>query len=208
LELSEALQVSREVAEILERLGVPYLLGGSLASSLHGIPRSTQDADLVAALEERHVGPLVEALAGAFYVDEERAFEAVRHRASFNLIHLKTMLKVDLFVLRDEPFSHQEMARRQIYELVPGGATVPVATAEDTILQKLRWYRLGGEVSERQWNDLLGVFKVQKGRLDLDYLSAGASHLEVSDLLGRALAQSGVPKTDDDAGNGNSQAEG
>lgn len=192
MELSEALRISLEVVEILEGLGVPCWLGGSLASSLHGIPRSTQDADLIAALEERHVGPLVAALSGAFYLDEERAYEAVRRRASFNLIHLGSLLKVDLFVLRDEPFAHQEMARRQIYELVPGGAAFPVATAEDTILQKLRWYRLGGEVSERQWSDLLGVFKVQKGRLDLGYLRSGADQLKVADLLDRALAHTGV----------------
>jgi hypothetical protein len=192
VELAEALQVSREVAGALERLGVPYLLGGSLASSLHGIPRSTQDADLVAALEERHVAPLVEALSGAFYVDEERARSAVRRRASFNVIHLATLLKVDLFVLSDDLLARQEMARRQMFELTPGGPTVPVATAEDTVLQKLRWYRLGGSVSDRQWSDLLGVLKVQRGRLDLGYLRHGASHLEVADLLDRALDEAGI----------------
>ena len=192
MELGEALQVSREVAEVLERLGVPYLVGGSLASSLHGIPRSTQDADLVAALKERHVRPLVVALAGAFYVDEERARDAVRRRASFNIIHLATMLKVDLFVLSDDPLARQEMARRQLFELIPGGPSIPVATAEDTVLQKLHWYRLGGEDSDRQWTDLLGVLKVQRGRLDLAYLQHGAAHLRVADLLERAMTEAGI----------------
>lgn len=100
MELAGALQVVRKVADILERLGVPYLVGGSLASSLHGIPRSTQDADLVVALQEQHVRPLVEALSG--------------------------------------------------------------------------------------------VLKVQRGRLDQEYLRAGALHLEVTELLDRALAEAGI----------------
>jgi hypothetical protein len=192
LDFSETLQVSREVTEVLERLGVPYLLAGSLASSVHGIPRSTQDADLVAALEDRHVGPLVAALAGAFYIDEERARDAVRRRASFNVIHLGTMLKVDLFVLTDDPLARQEMARRQLFELIPGSSALPVATAEDTVLQKLHWYRRGGGVSDRQWTDILGVLKVQRGRLDLAYLQQGATHLEVEDLLDRVLVEAGI----------------
>ena len=149
----------------------------------------------MAALEEQHVGPLVEALSGAFYVDEQRARDAVRRRVSFNLIHLATLLKVDLFVLRDDLLARQEMARRQMFELTPGGPAVPVATAEDTVLQKLRWYRLGGGISDRQWADLLGVLKVQRGRLDLGYLRHGAIHLEVADLLDRALAESGTAPT-------------
>lgn len=191
MELAGALQVAREVAEIFERLGVPYLVGGSLASSLHGIPRSTQDADLVVALKEQHVRPLVEALSGSFYVDEEQGRNAVRRRSSFNVIHLASLLKVDLFVLSDDLLARQEMARRQVFELSPEGPSLPVATAEDTVLQKLRWYRLGGGVSDRQWNDLLGVLKVQRGRLDQDYLRSGALHLEVADLLDRALAEAG-----------------
>jgi hypothetical protein len=192
MELADALAVTLAVAGVLEELKVPYLLGGSLASSLHGIPRSTQDADLVADLQAEHVLPLVAALRPSFYVDEERVADAVRRRGSFNAIHLPTMTKVDIFVLKDDPLSRLEMERCQWIQL-PGAEEIqlPVATAEDIILQKLAWFRLGGEVSERQWDDLLGVLKVRKGTLDLPYLERWAAELEVGDLLRRALAESG-----------------
>jgi len=189
--LSEPLRITLEVARVLEELGVPYLLGGSLASSLHGIPRSTQDADLVASLAAHHVAPLVSRLRESFYVDDERARDAVRRRGSFNVIHLGTMTKVDIFVLKDRPFAHEEMARRQLISLPEGeGASLFVATAEDTILQKLAWSLLGGGVSERQWSDVLGVLKVRRGTLDLVYLRHWAAEVGVEELLRKALAES------------------
>ena len=191
MELAEALAVTLVVARVLEDLKIPYLLGGSLASSLHGIPRSTVDADLVADLHPEHIRPLVEALSPSFYIAEERVTDAVRRRASFNAIHLATATKVDLFVLRDDPLSRSEMERRQSISLsgMEGGA-LSVATAEDIILQKLACFRLGNEVSERQWTDLLGVLKVRRGKLDLAYMERWAAELEVGDLLRRALNES------------------
>jgi hypothetical protein len=192
MELAEALAVTFTVARVLDDLGIPYLLGGSLASSLHGIPRSTEDADLVADLRPEHVDPLVTALRPSFYIDDERVADAIRHRVSFNIIHLSTMIKVDIFVLKGDPLSRQEMDRRQLIQISGAeGMQLPVATAEDIILQKLAWFRLGGGVSERQWNDLLGVLKVRKGGLDLPYLEHWAAELEVGDLLSRALGESG-----------------
>jgi hypothetical protein len=192
MELAEALRVTLLVARVLDDLKVPYLLGGSLASSLHGIPRSTEDADLVVELRPEHIRPLVAALSPEFYVDEERVASAVRRRASFNIIYLATLIKVDLFVLKDDPLSRQEMERRQHLTLPgPEGWELPVATAEDTVLQKLAWFRLGGDVSERQWDDLLGVLKVKRGRLDQEYLARWAAELEVADLLARALEEAG-----------------
>jgi len=192
MELAEALAVTFTVARVLDDLGIPYLLGGSLASSLHGIPRSTEDADLVADLRPEHIDPLVAALRPSFYIDDERVADAIRRRASFNIIHLSTMIKVDLFVLKGDPLSRQEMDRRQRIQISGAeGMQLPVATAEDIILQKLAWFRLGGGVSERQWNDLLGVLKVRKGGLDLPYLERWAAELEVGDLLSRALGESG-----------------
>ena len=189
----EAFQVLLEVTRVLEELEVPYVVGGSLASSLHGIPRSTQDADLVAALRTDHIQPFIGRVDGSFYLSPERVEAAVRRRTSFNLIHLKTMIKVDLFVFSETPLARQEMARRQILP-IPGEpeAYLQVASPEDTILQKLLWYRKGGGVSERQWNDILGVIKVQGRALDLGYLKEWAERSDIEDLLAQAFADSGV----------------
>ena len=192
----EALQVVLEIARLLDNLGVPYLVGGSLASSLHGIPRATQDADLLANLRIEHVQPFAAAVSPSFYVDAERVRHAVQRRSSFNLVHLKTAIKVDIFVLKPDPMSLQEMARRQILP-VPGepGTVLQVATAEDTILQKLLWYQIGNRLSEGQWRDVLGVLKVQRTRLDLDYLKEWAPRIGVDDLLRQAFEDSGIVTT-------------
>lgn len=191
----EAFQVLLEVTRVLDELDVPYVVGGSLASSLHGIPRSTQDADLVAALRTEHIQPFIGRVEGVFYVSPERVEAAVRRRTSFNLIHLKTMIKVDLFVFSETPLARQEMARRQVLP-IPGepDARLQIASPEDTILQKLLWYRKGGEVSERQWNDILGVIKVQGRALDLGYLEEWAEQAGVKDLLARAFTDSGMDR--------------
>lgn len=186
--MDEALEAVFEVVHVLERLGVEYLVGGSLASSFHGIPRSTQDADLVADLQQNHVSPLAQALRDRFYLDEGGIREAVKRRSSFNLIFLKTMFKVDIFVLKSDPHSREEMRRRKKVMLdQAGGESFLVASAEDTVLNKLAWYQLGGEVSDRQWHDLLGVLKVRRHDLDLGYLKKWSEDLGVSDLLQKAF---------------------
>ena len=190
--ITDALRTCLEVARVLDRLGVRYLVGGSLASSLHGIPRSTDDADLAAELREEQVRPFVAALEDRFYLDEERVRDAVRRRASFNLIELATMFKVDVFVLGDGPVERREIERRETFVLPEGGEEITVSSAEDTVLRKLHWYRQGREVSDRQWRDLLGVLEVQGSRLDRGYLAEGAEALGVSDLLERALEQASI----------------
>lgn len=189
----EAFQVLLKVTRVLDELEVPYCVGGSLASSLHGIPRSTQDADLVAALKAGDIQPFICRVEGEFYLSPESVETAVRRRTSFNLIYLKTMIKVDLFVFSGTPLARQEMARRQTLP-IPGEPTsrLQFASPEDTILQKLLWYRKGGEVSERQWNDILGVIKVQGKTLDLGYLAEWAERVEIEDLLERVLKESGM----------------
>jgi hypothetical protein len=185
----EALAVTLRVARALDELGVPYFVTGSLASSYHGIPRASQDADLVVDLAADRVGALVSRLQGEFYVDDERVRDAVARRASFNVIHLPTMFKVDLFVLGEAPHAHEELARRRRLEVDAG--TLELASAEDTLLHKLAWYRLGGGASDHQWQDALGILKVQADALDLSYLHRGADAIGVADLLARVLREAG-----------------
>src|SRR5712692_2831038 len=105
----DALVATVALTGVLDELGVPYLVAGSLASSYHGIPRSTADADVVAALRAEHAVPLVSRLTHAFYVDLDRARDAIVRRASFNAIHFATVVKVDVFVLDDTALARQEM---------------------------------------------------------------------------------------------------
>lgn len=191
--LTEALAVTFRVVDALTALGVDYLVGGSLASSLHGIPRATQDVDVVAALRHEHVAPLVAALGREFYIDAEMIHDAIRHRSSFNVIFLESMFKVDVFVLGDTNAARLEMERRQSITVTSEPPrTLIVASPEDIVLQKLWWYKLGGGVSERQWNDVLGVLKVRGPLLDRAYLQRGAEEMTVDDLLFRALEDAGL----------------
>ena len=194
---NEPIAVTLLVIDAMDALGVPYLIGGSLASAVHGVLRATLDTDLVADLRLEHAEPLARALGGTFYVDAESIREAVLHQRSFNVIHLETMFKVDVFVVKKRPFHHSQMERRtaQVIATDPD-RTAYVATAEDTILAKLEWYRLGGDVSERQWCDVLGVMKVQADRLDLAYLRQWAVQLNISDLLERAIKEAGLLDAD------------
>lgn len=187
-----ALQATLAVVGALERTGLEYLIGGSLASSLHGIPRSTQDSDLVVDLPPERVSDLLIELGDDFYADATRARQAATRGTSFNVIHLETMFKVDLFVVGDDPLARSEMERRESHRIGEEQERHAfVASAEDTVLQKLVWYRLGSRVSDRQWRDLIGVLRVQGARLDRAYLQRWADELDLRDLLDEALAEAG-----------------
>ena len=168
-----------------------YLIGGSLASTVHGMVRTTQDSDIVAELRPEHVESFVRALEGEFCIDEESIASAVAQHTSFNIIHRESIFKVDVFVPALRPFVREQLnrARKQVFAVEPQVEAL-VATAEDTLLAKLEWYRMGGEVSERQWRDVLGILKIQAGNLDLVYLRHWAKELKVGDLLERAMSES------------------
>ena len=183
-------QVALQVAAALEGCGVRYLVGGSLASSVAGEPRSTMHVDLVVALRQADVEPFLAHPGEGFYADEETLRSAIRARSSVNLIHRETSTKVDLFVLGGTPVDDEQMDRRvRLQVALAPDSFLYVYAAEDILLQKLRWYRLGNEVSDRQWRDILGIIGVQGRRLDLSYLRRGALTLGVTDLLDEALDQ-------------------
>lgn len=189
---NEPLQVALRVTQTLDELGVPYLIGGSLASTLYGEPRATMDADIIADLQQQHIEPFVRALTAEFYMDADSIREAIRNQRSFNLIHYATTFKVDVFVRKRRPFDDAQFARRKTEVLLRDPErTAQFASPEDSILAKLEWYRMGGEVSDRQWRDILGMLKTQGNRLDRAYLERTAEQLGVQDLLARAFQSVG-----------------
>jgi len=188
----DAIAVALRVADTLESIGVEYLVGGSLASSLVGEPRSTLDVDLVVRLGASHVRPLVERLGREFYADPESLARTVRERSRANLVHAPSGLKIDLFVLGAHPFEQGQMARRRRVRVASEPDRFLYTDApEDIVLQKLRWFRLGNEVSDRQWRDVLAVLRLSGADLDRDDLHASARAFGVEDLLDRALVQAG-----------------
>ncbi len=177
------------VVEACNQLGIRYYVGGSLASSLHGVPRATNDVDVVAALRPSHAEELVRRLADTYYIDAQMIVASLRQNIPANLIHLGTMVKIDLYGERSMPFTGAALDRASCE--TPPGCPLPIrfASAEDVVLAKLRWYRDGGERSERQWGDLLGILRVQGDTLDQTYMDPWLERLGVRDLHQRLVSQ-------------------
>ena len=184
--------VLSQVVKALEDSSIAYVLVGSMASSARGIPRTTNDADIVAAIRTEQVDQLVARLQGAFYIDRDAVRRAVAHHRSVYAIHYGTGFKVDLFVPPPGGFGWQQLARRVAENLdAEGSVRVFVATAEDIVIAKLDWYRSSGQSSDRQWLDLVGIIKVQGDQLDRQYLRDWASRLGLAGLLARAFEEAG-----------------
>lgn len=176
--------IAARVSEALDALHVPHVIVGSLASIAYGEPRLTRDGDLVADLKLEQVAAFVGAVSSDFFVDEVAIREAVRTQSHFNILHRATMFKIDVFLGARSAFGRAVVQRA--IRIERDGHSIPVATAEDSLLSKLRWYRLGNAVSDQQWRDILGVLLVQGDALDAAYLSRWAAELGVADLLARA----------------------
>ena len=187
-----AYEVALLVARALEQLRVAYFLGGSLASSLQGEPRATNDIDLVVDLPQGKVRAFVEALGDDFDVDEEALSDALRKGRSWNVYYLPLVMKIDLFPKGAAAFDESEFGRRRPFELAPG-KTIFVKSPEDSVLRKLLWYRLGGEVSTQQWRDIVEILRVGADRLDRGYLSAWVASLGLDALFQRAEAEAARP---------------
>jgi hypothetical protein len=191
--LPETLIVIDTLVNRLDALGIDYFIGGSVASSMHGIYRATNDADIIVDLTANQVDDFVAALSDDFYVDADMIHEALKHDHSFNVIHLPTMVKADLFPTKRTAFSDSEWRRRRLETIRDSEMqSVYIASAEDMILQKLNWYRLTGERSDRQWGDVQGMLKVQGMALDFAYMAHWAAELGLTDLLETALIDAGM----------------
>lgn len=188
---NEPVEVTLKVTDVFEKLNIPYLIGGSLASALYGMIRTTQDSDIVAEMRLEHLQPFVSALQDEFYMDDEMITKSILSNTSFNIIHRESMFKVDVFIPRPRPFLQSQLVRaqRQIF-LFESEVSAKFCSSEDIVLVKLEWYRMGGEASERQWRDVLGVLKTRAGELDLNYLQQWAEELKIDDLFERAMRES------------------
>jgi len=183
----------KPVIDIFEKLSIPYYIGGSIASSIYGMARATMDVDIVADMDTRHIPALKQHLENDYYMDEDMIKEAILNKSSFNLIHLETVLKIDVFIYKDDPYQRNAIQRKVKDTLEENSdTTFYFSSPEDIIINKLIWYKMGGEVSDRQWLDVIGVIKVQGESLDKSYLKDWSQKLQILELMNKAFNESGI----------------
>jgi len=190
----DILRSIQPVVKAFDQLSISYYIGGSIASSVYGMARATMDVDIVADMAFDQVPSFVRLLRDEYYIDAQMINDAIAGASSFNLIHLETMMKVDVFVLKKDPYHQSALARRSEDRLVEDDpeSTFYLSSPEDIVLSKLQCYHAGGRASERQWLDVLGVIKVQSNSLNREYLITWSNTLGILDLLKQAFAESGM----------------
>jgi len=187
---SQELKILESLAEVLEQLDIAYAIGGSMASSIYGKVRFTQDADITVEPFDNQADQLFDLLKSQFYISRDAMYQALSQRRSFNIIHLKSAFKIDIFIRKDTAFEKQLMTRRRTLVLSDSlEKTFSVISPEDIILLKLQWYRNSGH-SERQWDDVLGILTIQAEKLDFEYLKKWAGILGIDQILEKAISES------------------
>jgi hypothetical protein len=172
----------------LSRAGIPHMVVGSFASSFHGVPRSSQDLDLVIDPHLDSLGRFVADLpADEYYADAEAAIDAFHRRTQFNVIDMATAWKADLILRKPRPFSVEEMRRRIEADIL--GTHVFVASLEDTLISKLEWARRGGG-SDLQMRDVSGILELRGAEIDVAYIDHWVGELGLQDLWKRVQATS------------------
>jgi hypothetical protein len=183
-------EVLKDFVEVLEQFGVRYAIGGSIASSYYGKVRFTIDADITVEPFADLAEKIYENLKTRFYISKPAMYQALSSRSSFNIIHLQTSYKIDIFVCEDIAFQRQMLQHPKKVKLSETtDKTFSFVSPEDIILLKLQWYQSTDKTSKKQWDDILGVLTVQKNKLDYDYLKKWASVLQLSELLEKAISE-------------------
>lgn len=180
----EVLATVRRITGACDALGVAWAVGGSFASAVYGEPRATNDVDVIAVLRLGDVKRFVAALGEDVYVDDSVIREAINSHGSFNVIDEQTFVKIDVFIPPPGPLGEGQLLRRRRLSVTDDLDTW-VLGPEDILLQKLRWYRLGGEQSERQWKDIGSILRISRDELDFEYLRSTAVATDLADLLRR-----------------------
>jgi hypothetical protein len=184
--VEDVLDVALLVGAAIDATGSEYFVGGSVASSLQGEPRATNDLDVVVAMLAHRVPVFAEKLGSEFDVDQDMLRHALLRGGSANLFYLPWITKVDIFCVGSAPYDEAEFARRRRVKVRESGAELWVKSPEDTILRKLLWYREGGEVSEKQWRDVVEVMRIRGPKLDRVYLDLWTARLGLHALFARA----------------------
>lgn len=190
----DILQAIQPVISAFDKLSIPYYISGSIASSVYGIARATMDVDIVADIKIENISFLMKILENEYYIDENMIKEAIHNFSSFNLIHLETMIKIDVFIHKHQSYPEESLRRKQkdTFEDTDDASEFYFSSPEDIILNKLQWYKIGNRISERQWLDVTGVIKVQSNNLDVGYLRIWGEHLGLLDLITEAFREAGL----------------